>query len=78
MERLRAFVELALHVLPCHRAVASYAQVVDEDTLAISLSARGIGEVGYVAMGWGGLTMATAQVSAASCLGSHVPLQYQL
>ncbi len=38
-------------------------QVLGADTLAISLSARGLGEVGYVAMGWGGLTMASAQVS---------------
>jgi len=47
-------------------------QVVDETTLAISLSARGIGELGYVAMGWGGLTMASAEVRTAPSLGNYL------
>lgn len=37
-------------------------QMVDSDTLAITLRAKDIGEMGMLAIGWGGTTMADAEV----------------
>ena len=37
-------------------------QMLDEDMLSITLKAKDIGDSGMLAIGWGGLTMLTAQV----------------
>lgn len=43
-------------------AVGLFEQVLEDDMISISLSAKGIGDTGMLGFGFGGLTMSDAQV----------------
>lgn len=46
-------------------------QLLDEDMLSITLKAKDIGDAGMLGIGWGGVTMFTAQVGEVTLLNAR-------